>query len=102
MEQRNWQNRRSSTPAPETITISGALQLIKGRIAMVYQGKTYYIAGLSRLVGFIDGLKEGAQVTLEGNAASLRGNTETLFFRVSKLTINGKEYGDLSPSSPGK
>ncbi|MDR1786547.1 MAG: hypothetical protein LBR23_08850, partial [Spirochaetaceae bacterium] len=62
--------------------------------------KTYYAAGIQRLVGFIDGLKEGATVTLEGGAVSLPRDTDSYVLRVSKLTLNGKVYDNLTPQPP--
>ncbi|GHT65863.1 hypothetical protein FACS1894110_08570 [Spirochaetia bacterium] len=78
--------------AAETVTVSGTLQLINGEIAVAQGGNTYYPSGLSRYVGFIDGLKEGASVKLEGNTALLKYTTNVYFLRVTKLTLNGKEY----------
>jgi hypothetical protein len=79
--------------ATPTTTIKGTLGLSNGRIAVVSGNITYYVRGLERFVGFIDGLKEGAQVTLEGYAAPARveGQKERLFHPV-KLTLNGKTY----------
>jgi hypothetical protein len=54
--------------------------------------------GLGQLIGFVDGLKEGAQVTLEGYVFTPQRDTKIRFFRVGKLTFNGKEYGGLSPA----
>jgi len=78
--------------APKT-TISGTLGLSNGRISVVSGNITYYVRGLGRFVGFIDGLKEGAQVSLEGYASAPRveGRSARLFNPV-KLTLNGKDY----------
>jgi hypothetical protein len=73
-------------------TISGALGLSGGNIAVQSGNVTYYVRGLDRFVGFIDGLKYGVQVSLEGYASDpSRGQTERLFYPV-KMTLNGKEY----------
>jgi hypothetical protein len=82
----------AAAPAAMT-TIRGTLGLSNGRIAVVSGGVTYYVRGLGRFVGFIDGLKDGAQVTLEGYAAPPRveGQKEQSF-RPVKLTLNGKTY----------
>jgi hypothetical protein len=50
---------------------------------------------LDRLFGFVDGLKEGAPVKLDGYAADIPIAPEYKFFLVEKLTLNGKEYGGL-------
>jgi hypothetical protein len=77
---------------PEKITLSGSLGLSRGRIVLESGGATYYIAGLGRLIGFVEGLKEGASVSLEGWAFPLpRSETEQIF-RAAKLSLNGKDY----------
>ena len=83
---------QTSAPAP-TVTIRGTLGLSSGRIAVKSGSLSYYVRGLERLIGFIDGLKDGAQVSLEGYASvpSIEGQTERLFYPV-KLTLNGKDY----------
>lgn len=78
--------------AAEAVTINGTLQLVEGRIAVVADGKTYYTSGIQRLIGFVDGLKEGATVRLEGSASAVPLNSNAKFLRVTKLTFNGKTY----------
>jgi hypothetical protein len=85
----------------ETTTLTGKLELINGQIALKQGETTYYVAGLQRLIGFVDGLKEGAEVTLEGIALAYPGNGETRSLLVSKLTLNGKEYDNLNPALTG-
>ena len=88
---------QSNTP---TTVIKGTLGLSKGRISVVSGGITYYVRGLQRYVGFIDGLKEGAQVSLEGYAAAptVEGQKDRLFYPVT-LTFNGKNYEVGSPDA---
>jgi len=88
---------QSNTP---TTSITGALGLSNGRISVVSNNITYYVRGLERYVGFIDGLKEGAQVSLEGyaSAPTVEGQTDRLF-RAVKLTLNGKNYEVGSPDA---
>jgi len=88
---------QSNTP---TITIRGTLGLSNGRISVLSNNITYYVRGLERYVGFIDGLKEGAQVSLEGfaSAPTVEGQTDRLF-RAVKLTLNGKNYEVGSPDA---
>jgi hypothetical protein len=78
---------------PASTTINGTIGLNAGKIAVKSGTTTYYTRGLERFIGFIDGLKDGAQVTLEGyvSAPSIESETERLFFPV-KLTIDGKSY----------
>jgi hypothetical protein len=81
-----------------TTTIRGTLGLSNGRVAVVSGNITYYVRGLVRFVGFIDGLKEGAQVSLDGYASAPRveGQKDRLFYPVT-LTLNGKTYEVGSP-----
>jgi hypothetical protein len=53
---------------------------------------TYFVGGISRLVGFIDGLKEGAQVTIEGSARTVSQDGKIKYLRPKKMTLNGKSY----------
>jgi hypothetical protein len=67
-------------------------------VALVENGVTYYTPELLRYAGFIEGLKDGAKVTVEGYSANLQdGNSKML--KVSKLTIGSKAY-DLAAASP--
>jgi hypothetical protein len=85
----------------QTETISGSLALIDGRIALRSGTSTYYVAGLRRLIGFVDGLKEGAAVNLEGFSRALPGGSDYRIFLVTKLTLNGKDYELPPPRRPG-
>jgi hypothetical protein len=88
---------QSNTP---TTNIKGTLGLSNGKISVVSGNITYYVNGLQRFVGFIDGLKEGAQVSIDGYAAAptIEGQKDRLF-RAVKLTLNGKTYEVGSPDS---
>ena len=89
----------AQTAAPETVSVSGKLALANGRIALQSGENLYYVAGIRRLIGFIDGLKEGAQVSLEGYARNEPGNVWVLW--ATKLTLGGKSY-DLAPAGFGR
>ena len=80
----------------ETLSVTGNLTIAQGMLAVKNNDVTYLVAGLNRFIGFIDGLKDGAQVTLEGSAATSPLDAKTKFLRMSKLTINGKDY-DMGP-----
>jgi hypothetical protein len=74
-------------------------------IAVKSNDITYLVRGLNRYIGFIDGLKEGAAVTLEGFARPNPQNDKVKFMSVQKLTLNGKDYDIARPSgnvNPGK
>jgi hypothetical protein len=93
----------------EPVSVSGTLVLANGFIALKSGDTLYYTGGLERLVGFIDGLKENAQVRLEGydfsrvnvvrtqGTAQSTAQTETThFLRVTKLEIDGRSY-EINP-----
>jgi len=77
--------------ASQKITVNGTLQLQNGQIALASGNAVYFVPALGRYVGFIDGLKEGARVSVEGYAS---GN----YLEPSKVTIDGKSY-DFSPNN---
>jgi hypothetical protein len=77
---------------PEKISLSGSLALSRGRIVLESGGSTYYVAGIGGLIGFVEGLKEGASVSLEGWAFPLPRSEKEQIFRAAKLSFNGKDY----------
>lgn len=92
------------TPAtPEITTVSGKLVWANGGIAMQNADAVFYF-GACPLIGFVDGLEEGASVTLEGyvfdipfRQLSADANTPAAkMIRVTKFTFNGKDY-ELTP-----
>jgi len=84
------QSRGGARNAPEPVKIEGTLQLDKGQFAVASGSNTYYVPRIGRYVGFIEGLKEGANVSFEGYVA---GN----FLRPLKMTVGEKSY-DLVPA----
>ena len=75
----------------EQVTITGELTIAQGMIAVKAGDITYLTMGLTRYVNFIDNLKAGATVTIEGVAVTGRQD-DTKYLQISKLTIGGKEY----------
>jgi hypothetical protein len=67
------------------VTIEGLLKLEKGIVAVESGGSVYYVPKLNRYIGFIEGLKEGTKVSVEGS--QFNG-----FISPEKVTINGKSY----------
>ncbi|MDR1411484.1 MAG: hypothetical protein LBI91_04695, partial [Spirochaetaceae bacterium] len=65
---------------PQELSIQGTLGLVNGQIAVISGETTYYVRGLDRLFGFVDGLKEGAPVKLDGYAADIPIAPEYKFF----------------------
>lgn len=76
----------------ETLTISGKLAVANGVITVQTGEKTYYAHGFQHLIGFVDGLKEGAEVTLEGFVPPTFRNIDYPNFFALKMTLNGKSY----------
>jgi hypothetical protein len=72
--------------------VTGKLPIVQGMIAVVSGDPTWLGRGLNRYVGFIDGLKEGAQVTLEGYAMPSPRNDKIKSLQAQKMTLNGKDY----------
>ncbi|MDR2796826.1 MAG: hypothetical protein LBB80_00600 [Treponema sp.] len=80
----------------ETLKVTGKLGILEGMIALQDKDISYYVLGIERFIGFIEGLKEGATVTIEGYSRSSPSG-DFRFLRATKLTLNNKEY-DLVPS----
>ena len=91
---------RNRRPAGEAVTVSGSLIVAHGSPAVKSGDDIYFVRGINRLVGFVDGLKEGAQVTIEGVSFTNPRDTKLKFLRPAKLTFNGKAY-DLEPPAFG-
>ena len=70
----------------QTVSVQGTLGLQNGVIALTSGDTVYYVPHLSRYVGFIDGLKEGAQMKVDGYQMG-RG-----YIMPVKITVNGKDY----------
>jgi hypothetical protein len=79
------QSRNDLQRIERTVTIDGTLQLERGTIAVTNGSSVYYIPSLTRYIGFIEGLKEGASVSVEGYEY---GN---VLYPV-RVTIAGKSY----------
>jgi hypothetical protein len=95
---------RSGVAAGQTVqatqvvsTIEGKLSLVQGHPAVVVKDKTYFVQIPQMLYGFVDGLKEGATVKLEGYEMTVPYAPTSLFFDVTKLTLGTKSY-DLTES----
>lgn len=97
------QSTAQTAPAAATLTTvqaSGTLAWINGRIAVKDGGKTYYVEGIQRLLGFVDGLKEGSSVKVEGYPITDTTAPEYVFLHLTKVTFGGKEYAIAQ--QPGK
>ena len=87
-------------PIPaEQVTVTGNLTIAQGSPAVKSGDITYLVPGLLRYAGFIDSLKDGAQVRLEGAAITVSADAKTKKLQVSKLTIGGKDYDLARPQT---
>jgi hypothetical protein len=82
-------NNMPQRPLPQreltTVSVTGTLQLQNGYIALVSGDTAYFVPMLMNLAGFIEGLKEGREVSVEG--FEYRN-----FIHLTKLTVDGKSY----------
>ena len=81
----NRQNRNDRKQEVAKVTIDGILKLEKGVVAVASGDSVYFVPILNRYIGFIDGLKEGTKVSVEGSKIKD-------VIRPVKVTINGKSY----------
>lgn len=93
---RNRRETRREHRVPETLALSGPLEVFDGRIALKQGDTVYFVTGLQGLIGFVDGLREGSQVELEGYVfppgIPETGTAARRVYRVTKLTVNQKTY----------
>jgi hypothetical protein len=76
----------------EEVAVTGQLGVDQGRIVLTDKDSSYYVMGLGQLIGFVEGLKEGASVTLAGYVFTSPRDQAVKVLQVSKLTLNGKDY----------
>jgi hypothetical protein len=67
------------------VKIEGALQLRNGFVAVSSENQTYYVPLLMRYIGFLEGLKEGAMVSIDGFAAGR-------YLHPRRMVLDGKNY----------
>jgi hypothetical protein len=82
-------------PGPALWRIRGTLTVAKGMLALEdSEGITWYLPGLDRYIGFIDGLDAGQDAALEGYAPP-NGSSQERYFQALKLILDNMAY-DLS------
>jgi hypothetical protein len=93
-----WNQTPATEAAQEVVKVDGRLSLVNGHPAVVSAGKTYYVRIPGMLYGYLDTLKDGAAVKLEGYAASVPLADNTFVMQVTKLNVGGKDYdlGELA------
>jgi hypothetical protein len=79
-------------PQAQSVKVEGRLALINGTIGIKSGAKTYYVPMLARMAGFIEGIKEGASVKLEGYERQLPYAPEYYTLMATKLSVGGKDY----------
>ena len=90
-------------PTPPVTRVEGTLQLHNGHIALSTGTAVYFVPGLMRYVGFIDGLSEGARVSVEGFIYGdlLHLNTLTIGDREYSFGANAQGWGRAAPGGYG-
>lgn len=73
-------------PWGQTVTVEGTLQLQNGHVVLVSGDTSYFVPWLLHYAGFIEGIKEGATVSVEGYTDGYDRLWPTSF------TVNGKSY----------
>jgi hypothetical protein len=87
-------------PGPVTWRIRGTLTVAKGMLALEdAEGVLWYLPGLDRYIGYIDGLDAGEEAVLEGYAPP-RGSSQERYFQPLRLFIDEMEY-DLAVPPEG-
>lgn len=86
------QNRNERQRASNSVAVEGTLKLERGLVAVESGETTYFVPLLTRYIGFIDGMKEGIKVSVEG--FSFRN-----FINPTKVTIADKSY-DFFANAP--
>ena len=87
----------NAQPAAKPVTVSGDIIIVRGSPAVKSGDVTYILNRNFSLFGLVDGLKEGAKVTIEGRARGTPKDEKVMFLVPSKLTFNGKTYENLEP-----
>jgi hypothetical protein len=86
-------NPRDRQRADNSVSVEGNLKLEKGFVAVESGDSVYLIPLLNRYIGFINGLREGARVSVEGN-------TFRNVIMPRKVVIDNKTYEFLA-GGPG-
>jgi len=84
----------NQTPSstPEKITVRGNLAVTQDMIAVISGNTTFLVPELKKYSGFIDDLKDGAPVTIEGSALNNPDDSKVKTIIPDKMTLAGKEY----------
>ncbi|MDR3303914.1 MAG: hypothetical protein LBS86_05835 [Treponema sp.] len=94
----NWGWGGSPRGVSQSVTVTGTLQLRNGTIAVTSGETVCYVPDLARYIGFIDGLKEGAQVTVQGY---VYGDQAFTYLQPATVTLAGKDYDFSTANAQG-
>jgi len=86
------QRRTERQRGNDLVTIEGTLKLERGSVAVESGDSVYYVPTLNRYIGFINDLREGTRVSVEGR--EFRN-----VIQPTKVTIGGRSY-DFPASGP--
>ena|GEM_PF-5854740 len=80
---------------PEPVQVEGTLQLQNGLVVLSTGTTAYHVPGLHRYIGFVEGLREGARISVSGHvyANRLDMHSFTLEGRVYDLMANVNAQG---------
>jgi hypothetical protein len=79
-------------PGPAIWRIRGILTVAKGMLALEdNDGVLWYLPGLDRYIGFIDGLDAGEEAALEGYAPP-RGSSQERYFQAIRIFLDEAVY----------
>jgi hypothetical protein len=82
---------RQELASQEKLTVTGTLEVKDGTIALASGDTVYYVPNLRLLAGVVDGIKEGARVTVEGYLF------QAPWLSVTRVTVGGKSYDISAP-----
>jgi len=97
-EGKNFKNQKFTL---EKVSVTGSLTILNGKFAVSSDDTTYITRGLRPYIGFIEGLKYGAAVTVEGASFPVSEKDDVKFLLIEKLTIDGTEYDLGNPPRHG-
>jgi hypothetical protein len=96
----NNRHYRGAAEGAERLSLEGTLEFSRGIIVLKSGEEIWYVPGLLHYSGFIEGLKEGAVVTLEGwGRRTPQTDGAAGFLMVSRLSLDGKDY-EIGPAEP--
>jgi hypothetical protein len=73
-------------PAPQTVTVQGTLGLQNGQFILTSGNTVYFVPAIAGYVGFLDGLREGANVSIEGFVLNFN------VLQIARLTVGGRTH----------